>query len=425
MSEHEAINGGIYDAFPGYRLPSDDEIDAALQSALVVVDANVLLNLYRYNESTRDDLLGILSRLGNRLWTPHQVMREFWRNRLSVLASRDTAASQALDALAKQHRATEAALLQWAKATAIDISAHDALLEKVGQLHNDLEAAIQSHAPASLDIGAGARAEPVLLRLEQLLQGKVGSALDPAEWQEAVNEGNRRATNKEPPGYLDVDKVNSDLLEKAAGDYLVWRQTINEASRRSMDVLFVTGDEKEDWWWRYRSELLGPRSELVAELQTRCGRQLYMMRPIDLLKRASALEVTVRVESVEDVARVSRESEEHPAWTEAGVAALLEALEIEGREQADIIRAAAQLGGTVDRDVIYAIGEYDDDRMLRGFTRPTARITRDLQAAGLVANGVNAALTPIYRGGVKAVAFRIPSEMVSILGGDEPLHGQD
>lgn len=246
MSEHEAINGGIYDAFPGYRLPSDDEIDAALQSALVVVDANVLLNLYRYNESTRDDLLGILSRLGNRLWTPHQVMREFWRNRLSVLASRDTAASQALDALAKQHRATEAALLQWAKATAIDISAHDALLEKVGQLHNDLEAAIQSHAPASLDIGAGARAEPVLLRLEQLLQGKVGSALDPAEWQEAVNEGNRRATNKEPPGYLDVDKVNSDLLEKAAGDYLVWRQTINEASRRSMDVLFVTGDEKED-----------------------------------------------------------------------------------------------------------------------------------------------------------------------------------
>jgi hypothetical protein len=149
-----------------------------------------------------------------------------------------------------------------------------------------------------------------------------------------------------------------------------------------------------------------------------------MVRPISLLKRASALEVTVRVESVDDVARVSRESEEHPTWTEAGVAALLEALEIERREQADVIRAAAHLGGTVDRDVIYAIGEYDGDRMLRGFTRPTARITRDLQAAGLVANGVNAALTPIYRGGVKAVAFRIPPEMVNILAGDEPLHGE-
>lgn len=424
MGEHVAINGGIYDAFPGYRLPPDDEIDSALQSALVVVDANVLLNLYRYNESTRDDLLGILSTLGDRLWTPHQVMREFWRNRLSVLASRDSATSQVLDALTKQHRATDAALMHWAKATAINLADQEAMLAKVIQLHDELEDAIQSHTPASSGTSSGTRAEPVLVSLETLLQGKVGPPLDADEWQEAVDEGNRRASNSEPPGYLDAEKANSDLPEKAAGDYLVWYEAIQEASRRDLDVLLVTGDEKEDWWWRYRSEFLGPRGELVAELQTRCGRQLYMMRPVDLLKRASALEVTVRVESVEDVARVSREGEEHPAWTETGVAALLEALEIEGREQADVIRAAAQEGGTVEREVIYAIGEYDDDRMLRGFTRPTARITRDLQESGLVANGVDAALTPIYRGGVKAVAFRIPSEMVNILADDEPLGGQ-
>ena len=62
---------GIYDEFPGYRLPSDDELNDALQSALVVVDTNVLLNLYRYNESTRNDLLEVLRQLGNRLWVPH------------------------------------------------------------------------------------------------------------------------------------------------------------------------------------------------------------------------------------------------------------------------------------------------------------------------------------------------------------------
>lgn len=76
-----------------------------MQTALVVVDANVLLNLYRYNESTRDDLLGLLDKLGDRLWAPHQVLHEFWRNRLNVLARRDTAANQALNALAKQRRA--------------------------------------------------------------------------------------------------------------------------------------------------------------------------------------------------------------------------------------------------------------------------------------------------------------------------------
>ncbi|MGH4021333.1 MAG: hypothetical protein ACRDT0_19315 [Pseudonocardiaceae bacterium] len=36
--------------------------------------------------------------------------------------------------------------------------------------------------------------------------------------------------------------------------------------------------------------------------------------------------------------------------------------------------------------------------MLRSFTRPAARITRELQDAGLVASNVEPPLTPIYAG---------------------------
>jgi hypothetical protein len=56
--------------------------------------------------------------------------------------------------------------------------------------------------------------------------------------------------------------------------------------------------------------------------------------------------------------------------------------------------------------------------MLRGFTRPTARITAELQSADVVADGVEPALTPVYRG-VKAEAFRIPTEMVTILAAEQ------
>ncbi len=87
---------GLYDDFRGYRVPGEAELDGALQSATVVVDANVLLNLYRYNEATRDDLLGVLRRLDDRLWLPHQVVREFWRNRLGVLTSRGAGSEQTL-----------------------------------------------------------------------------------------------------------------------------------------------------------------------------------------------------------------------------------------------------------------------------------------------------------------------------------------
>ncbi|MFD4759474.1 PIN-like domain-containing protein [Streptomyces sp. NPDC058439] len=48
---------------------------------MVVLDTNVLLNLYRSNARTRQDTLAVLTRLRDRLWVPHQVLTEFWRNR--------------------------------------------------------------------------------------------------------------------------------------------------------------------------------------------------------------------------------------------------------------------------------------------------------------------------------------------------------
>jgi hypothetical protein len=150
--------------------------------------------------------------------------------------------------------------------------------------------------------------EPVLRQLEILLARKVGAAPDEADWQAAVKEGNGRVALKKPPGYLDADKTDSSLPEGAAGDYLVWHQALQEASRRHIDVLLITGDEKEDWWWRHRSELLGPRVELAAEMWNACRHRLFMMRPIDLLRRAIILKINVRSESVDNVERVSRES---------------------------------------------------------------------------------------------------------------------
>jgi hypothetical protein len=411
-------HAGIYDDFPGYRLPPDHELNEALRAALVVIDANVLLNLYRYNESTRDDLLGVLQKVGDRLWVPHQVIKEFWRSRVGVLASRGSATVQALDALGKQQRASADAIRQWAKSVAAEAEFQGQLLDKIEALHAEIQDGMRAQAPASSQGVGGALADPVLDKLQDLLDGKVGRKPATAEWEAAVKEGNERAERHEPPGYLDAEKADSDLPEGAAGDYLVWVQATDEGTRRALDVLLVTGDEKEDWWWRYRSEFLGPRIELVAEYKARGDHQLYMMRPIDLLKRSSALQVSVRQESVEDVERVSRESQ-RSLWSAAGVAALLERLETEGREQADVIRVAAVHGGAINREDVYAICGYEDDRMLRGFTLPTTRITRELQQDGIVPEGVDPVLTTVYHGGVKAAAFRIPMEMAAILAADQ------
>lgn len=69
--------------FEHYSL-SNEKIKDIWQNGLVVFDTNVLLNLYRYNKETCDDILNYMKTFGDRLWMPYQVGWEYNNNRMDV-----------------------------------------------------------------------------------------------------------------------------------------------------------------------------------------------------------------------------------------------------------------------------------------------------------------------------------------------------
>ncbi len=73
--------------FIGYLSPRDEEFAQLWADCFFVFDANALLNLYEYSPETRNELLEVLSapELKERIWIPHQVGVEFFRDRLSVI----------------------------------------------------------------------------------------------------------------------------------------------------------------------------------------------------------------------------------------------------------------------------------------------------------------------------------------------------
>lgn len=73
------------DAFASWYPISEEERQAAYSDGLVVLDANVLLSLYRFTKPSRDEVLSLLKKVSDRLWLPHQVALEFHRNRLNVI----------------------------------------------------------------------------------------------------------------------------------------------------------------------------------------------------------------------------------------------------------------------------------------------------------------------------------------------------
>lgn len=75
--------------FPEYYPLADERIQDIWQNATIVLDTNVLLNLYRYTPATQQDLLKLLKTCKDRLWMPYQVGLEFHRNREGVLVEKE------------------------------------------------------------------------------------------------------------------------------------------------------------------------------------------------------------------------------------------------------------------------------------------------------------------------------------------------
>jgi hypothetical protein len=381
---------GLFTGFEGYATPTAEDYRRVLTGGVVVPDANVLLNLYRYTAAARDDLLAVLNRLGDRLWVPHQALCEFWQSRATVLRDPRGTEKTLSDLTGLRDRAAST-FRTWANRVSLPAAQMEHITTLLRSLNDDFGALMSNIAEFADDTAVEAardtNKDQVLRALVPILANRVGPALDEHSYAQAVTEGMRRVEAREPPGYMDKKKNDTG----AAGDYLVWLQVLLETEKRHCDVLFVTGDVKEDWWREEHGERRGPRIELVDEVRRRAGTQLFMLRPTQLLDYArTALAVTVREESVQDVDRVdtflSQPEEQLPqgGWDPSSVRRWLRQLELEAPVQAATISAAARQNGFVSRDQVYAIGKYPEGRSLKGFTRPINRITELYRDQGFV-----------------------------------------
>src|SRR4051794_20798113 len=136
---------GLYDEdFAGFRLPSSDEVDAAVRDAVVAIDANVLLSLYRFRDQTAADLLTVFHRLGDRLVVPHQAVREFWRHRQRAPGSPNAATSAAMNGLAKGCTTMTQAIETWAKQIGLDPEERAGLVDRLQTIHRELRQAVSA-----------------------------------------------------------------------------------------------------------------------------------------------------------------------------------------------------------------------------------------------------------------------------------------
>jgi predicted nucleic acid-binding protein len=90
--------------FSWYFKASNEEINDIWNNGILTVDTNVLLDLYRYHEKTRNSLLDSLSKFDKRVWLSHQAAEEFFRNRSTAICSSEKTFQDAIDEIEKLNK---------------------------------------------------------------------------------------------------------------------------------------------------------------------------------------------------------------------------------------------------------------------------------------------------------------------------------
>jgi hypothetical protein len=263
---------GMRERFAHFYPPDEDATATAMKTGLVVPDTNVLLGLYKVQLTARHQLFGALRKLDNRLWIPYQVGIEFHRNRLGVIAEQEAYFGEtqkkfdaAIEDLCEKVKEFNGARFTMT-------AARVAQIEKALRAAQKLITDCVSGAEKANDVNLSKHGtDEILTTLEALLGDHVGDPMEPKELENAKKEARQRVEAKEPPGYKDRDKPDP------TGDYLIFKQMMNEAAKRKLPLVFITDDRKEDWYRRDQGLTLGARYELREQMALGAGVPFIIM----------------------------------------------------------------------------------------------------------------------------------------------------
>ena len=77
------------------------DFEKVWSTGFLTLDANVLLNLYRYHTDTANDLISAIESFGSRVWISHQAVTEFINNRKKVIVESQSNYSNGLRQIAE------------------------------------------------------------------------------------------------------------------------------------------------------------------------------------------------------------------------------------------------------------------------------------------------------------------------------------
>lgn len=240
-------------------------------STLFIFDTNCLLNLYRCEDHTREEILNVMRAIETRIWIPFQVGYEYQRNRHTVIQDSITSLTKIQDGLQRIYSEN---LLS---PGGVKKHLYSALSDEASALQLKLKETIEEFINNKITPRITSKKEisshdSIRDQIDAIINNNVGN-LPTQEVIDNINtEGNIRYENKIPPGFKDAAKKTTSYysgltLQDKFGDLYIWKEIIERSKQEEVkNVIFVCDDTKEDWWFEHAGRTHGPLESLKTEI---------------------------------------------------------------------------------------------------------------------------------------------------------------
>jgi PIN like domain len=296
------------DLFPGYYSPSDEEFSELWQNCIFIFDTNVLLDFYEYNDETREDFFEVLEAIKDRLWIPHQVALEYQENRINRIRR----AESNFDSAEKKLNEIIQDIIETFKYVPSELV--EDMIKDIKKVFDSFKEDLIPLKENTVKIDGS---DYIRDKITELFQEKIGeSPTNQKELDQIYVVGEERYKICRPPGFKDKNNKDKEkpyiykglLFKREYGDLILWKQILKQVKSESLShVIFITGDNKEDWWRIEHGKTIGgPHPELTEEIVDAGASMFYMYRPEGFLAFAKKyLQQEIKEKSIQQVEEVS------------------------------------------------------------------------------------------------------------------------
>jgi hypothetical protein len=284
-----------------------NNLEESRKNCLVALDANVLLSPYRLDAVSIDAIRRIYRNLSkeSRLLVPAHAAREFSKHRFSKIA-------ELVQSVRNQSSSAKAPASK-----PIEYLKGNASFEAALRIASDIEIRIKEYRSEidkvidELSNWSGNKDPITAMYSDVIADCIVDLSLTEEQATEFLAEHKFRKDMKIPPGFADGAKPDEGI-----GDLIIWKTVLQAAKGCSRDLLFVTQEEKNDWF------VVGggtrqPRPELLDEyFRESNGGTLHLLSLPAFLRLFEAAPSVV--EATETAAQEERLSLEIDEITEEG-----------------------------------------------------------------------------------------------------------